>query len=218
VTVKQVDLTGRMIEHEKMSDSEEQGLLKSALQKSIRHGNVGKAMYFALKLAEKNWWSCWRRLSVIADEDCGQSLEIVAVDCLYRKFLGAKKQGKDGELGWDAKRCVVCAAKILAEAWKDRRSDEFLEVVDAIEKHGDTVPELEKVLEQFSAVPDEAYDMHTVQGRKMGRGNLYWYEVSSQTELRTVDYELWREWFEPLMVKITKLEGEGKKEKKVIEK
>jgi hypothetical protein len=118
--------------------------------------------------------------------------------------MAFKKQADKGELSWDMKRCVVCASKILAESWKDRRADEFLELMDAIEKHGDKFPELQRVMENFSTVPDEAYDCHTLQGRRMGRGDVYWLEVSSQTELRTVDYEIWREWFEPVMVKITK--------------
>ena len=217
MVAKQVDLSGKAIEREETPDNEELGILKSALQKSIRQGNVEKAMYFSLKLAEQNWWIVWKRLSVIADEDVGQPLEIVAVDCLYTKFLAMKRQSKDGKLTWDMKRCVVCAAKILAEAWKDRRSDEFLELMDVVEKYGDRFSELELVMEGFSTVPDEAYDVHTVQGRRMGRGDVYWYEVSSQTEFRTVDYAIWREWFEPLMLKITKLVGEGEKEKEAIE-
>lgn len=143
-------------------------------------------------------------MSVIADEDVGQPLEIVTVDCLYGKFLGMKKQSKDGKLTWDMKRSLVCAAKILAEAWKDRRADAFLELVDAIEKHGDRFSTLKRVKEDFSSILDEAFDMRTVQGRRMGRGNLYWYEESSQRRLRTVDYEIWREWWEPLMVEIVR--------------
>jgi len=40
------------------------------------------------------------------------------------------------------KRCVVLAAKILAEAAKDRMADEFLEVVDAVEKYGEKMTNL----------------------------------------------------------------------------
>jgi hypothetical protein len=81
---KQLDLRGRTVEqyHAEHLDDEQVGLLKSALQKCTRQGYVEKAMHFALKLAGQNWWSCWKRLSTIADEDCGQPLEIVAVDTL----------------------------------------------------------------------------------------------------------------------------------------
>ena len=86
------------MDNEEHSDNEQMGILKSALQKSIRQGYVEKAMYFALKLAEMNLYSCWRRLSVIADEDVGQPEEIMAVDVLYKKFMGFKKWSKEKAL------------------------------------------------------------------------------------------------------------------------
>lgn len=110
------------------------------------------------------------------------------------------------------KRCVVCAARILAEAGKGRRADEFLESMDVIEKHGDKLQELREIENEFSKPPVETFDMHTIQGRRMGRGLLYWYEVSSQTMHRSVDYETWRLWWEPLMVKTVKEAGNKKKE------
>jgi hypothetical protein len=67
---------------------------------------------------------------------------------------------------------------VLQRFWqssKDRRADEFLELMDAIEKHGEKLPKLKRVKEDFSAIPDEAFDVHTVKRRRMGRGNLYWY-------------------------------------------
>lgn len=164
-------------------------------------------MYAAYKLASLNWWSCWKRLGVIADEDVGQPEAIAAVDVLYRKFMALKKDEKE-KLSWDMKRCVVCAAKILAESPKDRRADEFLELVDAMEKRTKN-KELEKKNAELESVLDEALDMHTLQGRKMGRGNLFWYEVSSETMNRTPPYEKWRAWFKPLMIEIVKTK-EGK--------
>lgn len=52
------------------------------------------AMYAAYKLASLSWWSCWKRLSVIADEDVGQPEAITTVDVLYRKFMARKEGGK----------------------------------------------------------------------------------------------------------------------------
>lgn len=203
---KQVDLTGRTIEQEKMSDSEELGIWKSVLQKAVRRGMTEKAMYAAYRLVSLNWWSCWKRLSVIANEDVGQPLEIVAVDVLYRKFLAMKGATGKGELSWDAKQCVIVAAKILAESKKDRRGDEMLELLDIVEKHGDDV-ELQKIKAEFEAIPDEALDMHTLKGRRMGRGERYWLEVSSETVNRTPSYEVWREqFFKPLMLRLVKEE------------
>jgi hypothetical protein len=160
-----------------------------------------KAMYAAWKLVSLNWWSCWKRLGVIANEDIGQPLEIVAVDVLYRKFMGMKGGVEKGELSWDAKQCVIVAAKILAESKKDRRGDEMLELLDMIEKHGDDV-ELQKIKAKLEAIPDEALDMHTLQGRRMGRGQAFWIETSSETLGKTSSYEEWRKWWKPLMMRL----------------
>jgi hypothetical protein len=203
---KQVDFDRKVVDEVKV-DSEDASLWKSVLQKAVRRGMTEKAMYAAYKLASLNWWNCWKRLSIIADEDVGQPEAITAVDVLYRKFMALKKDGKEKKLSWDMQRCVVCAAKILANSPKDRRSDEFLELIDAVEKRTDD-EELRKKEEELERIPDEALDMHTLAGRRMGRGNLFWYEVSSETVNQAPQYKAWREWFKPLMVR---LESQRKK-------
>jgi hypothetical protein len=203
---KQVDLFGKggeSMESLSRRGSEELGIWKSVLQKAVRRGMTEKAMYAAYRLVSLNWWSCWKRLNVIANEDVGQPLEIVAVDVLYRKFMTMKEGAEKGELSWDAKQCVIVAAKILAEAKKDRRGDEMLELLDMIEKHGDDV-ELQKIKAELEAIPDEALDMHTLQGRRMGRGQAFWIEASSETLDKTSPYEEWRKWWKPLMVRLAK--------------
>jgi replication-associated recombination protein RarA len=197
---KQVNLDGEPIEPDE--ENPDVSVLKSALQKAIRRGMVEKAMSFSLLLLEKaGSWITWKRLSTIADEDVGQPEVILAVDCLYRKFHAMKP--KDGNVTWDMKRCVVLAARILAEAKKDRRADEFLELWDAMEKMKD-VEALQNLKELWTAVPDEAYDVHTAEGRMMGRGNEYWYRVSSRCENMTLEYAKWREWWEDFMVVLVK--------------
>jgi replication-associated recombination protein RarA len=205
---KQVDLYGKdTVPTLNRQRREELSVWKSVLQKAVRRGMTEKAMYAAYRLVCLNWWSCWRRLGVIADEDVGQPDVIVAVDTLFKKFLAMRKAAK-GELSWDAKRCVIVAAKILSEAPKDRRGDEFLELMEAVEKHGKD-EQLQKIRAELEAIPDEALDMHTLQGRRMGRGNLYWIEVSSETENKTIEYKAWREqFFKPLMLQLIKKKGE----------
>ena len=202
---RQIDLFGKTTNstHTNEKARGELSLLKSILQKSIRRGFSEKAMFTAYKLASLNWWSCWKRLSVIADEDVGQPEVITVVDVLYRKFMALKKYTKEGKLSWDMKRCVVCAAKILAEAPKDRRADEFLELMEILEKQISN-KEIDKIRDELETIPDEALDMHTLQGRKMGRGDLHWYETSSETTHKTPEYEQWHKWFKPLMIEITK--------------
>lgn len=214
---KQIDLSGKTVEEENLSmGREDEGLMKSALQKCVRQGLVEPAMYWALKLAEANSWSAWRRLSTIADEDVGQGWAITATDVLFRKFMAMKRQSKKKELTWDMKRCVVVTAKILAEAPKDRRADEFLEIVDAIEKNPESKL-LKSTENMFAFVPDESYDGHTKEGRSMGRGFntkeglLFWYDKSSKCENMTPQYAKWREWWKELMVEIVKAKEVKKK-------
>jgi hypothetical protein len=187
---EQTDLFGNKIE--KVDENKEEiSELKSALQKAIRQGLTEKAMYFAYQLAKQaGWWITWRRLRIIAVEDCGQPETVVAVEMLYKQFLDVK--GKNDDLSWDAMRCIVCASKILADSKKDRRADEFLELMLKAEQGN---VEAQKWTNELSQYPDGTLDMHTLKGRKMGRGDKYFYEVSSRVNNATDEYKRWRERF-----------------------
>jgi hypothetical protein len=52
----------------------------------------------------------------------------------------------------------------------------------------------------WTSILDEAYDVHTLQERRMGRSNEYWYAVSSKCENITEAYAKWRSWWEGLML------------------
>ena len=52
------------------------------------------AYLYKICMHAANWYSCWRRLSMIADEDVGQPEAIVAVDVLYRKFMTMRKNAE----------------------------------------------------------------------------------------------------------------------------
>jgi len=203
---KQVDFTGKAVGSEESSNSkerEEASILKSLLQKSIRRGEIERAMYASYKLSsKKTGWILWKRLNVIAVEDVLEPNIISAVSNLGWQ---ARKYGYDS---WDGKRCAVATALLMAEAKKDRRADEFLELMDKIEKLGDKDKELAEKLKALTKIEDYVLDMHTYAGKKMGRGNLFWYEVSSETVNKKAEYEVWRKWFKPLMVRLTKKEEE----------
>ncbi|MGB9914660.1 MAG: hypothetical protein ACPLOC_03820 [Candidatus Bathyarchaeales archaeon] len=202
---KQLNLHGEPVEPEE--DEPTVAVLKSALQKSIRRGWTEKAMAFSLQLLERaGWYVTWRRLRIIAMEDVGQPEVINAVENLYRLFMEFKGK-KNGELSWDAKRTVVLAALIMAESRKDRRADEFLELWAVMEKRKD-VEALQNLKAYWTHIPDEAYDVHTAEGRKMGRGNEYWYSVSSKCENMSPEYAKWREVWENLMLTLCKMKKE----------
>jgi len=199
---KQTNIYGNIIEEEREENVQ---LLKSVLQKAVRRGMDEKAAYAAHRLSnKKTGWILWRRLAIISAEDALDPLIITAVDVLRRE---AKEFGYDT---WDGKRCAVAAALLMLDSKKDRRADEFLELMDAIEKHGEETPELKEVKEVLERIPDEALDMHTREGRKMGRGLRYWYEVSSETENKTEAYQKWKAWWKPLMLKTIEKEGKRK--------
>lgn len=169
----QLDLIGESVA--KM-DRNELALEKSALQKYIRRGLVEKAMYHAWVMSTvETGWSLWKRLNIIAVEDVLDPVVIIAVAEL------SKQASKYGYGEWDGKRCAVAAAKIMAESSKDRSADEFLEVMDYYAKHHDD-EECKKRIAELGALDDWVFDVHTPQGRKMGRGDEYWYNESSKVE------------------------------------
>jgi hypothetical protein len=189
--MKQMDLMGN-VEGEwqepvdKKADKGEEYVLKSALQKAVRRGKTEKAMYYAWKLAKvAGGWTVWQRLLVIAVEDVGQPTEIVAVDTLYRQYLSLKRQTAEA-LTWDMLRTIVCAAKILAEAKKDRRADAFLELVTNAEQDK---PNAKKWIEELAKYDDEVFDVHTLEGKRRGRGDKYWIEESSNVTNSTEEYK-----------------------------
>jgi len=194
---EQIDLYGHIISEEiEEIGKEDAQVLKSVLQKTVRRGMVEKAMYTAYRLSnKKTGWILWRRLTITSAEDVLDSSVITAVDVLKRQ---AKEFGYET---WEGKRCAIAAALLMAESNKDRRADEFLELMEAVNKHSDRIPELAEIKKELERIPDEAIDMHTTKGRRMGRGERYWYEVSSETENKTDNYAKWKEWWKPIMLK-----------------
>lgn len=204
IAESQVNLSGeRIIPAVEGGKKAEVSIWQSILQKSIRRGLVEKAMYAALKLLNLSWWQCWRRLEIISVEDCCVPSTIVAVDVLFKEFMAFRGRKTTCELDWEMKRCAVAAAKIMAESQKDRTADEFLEIVDELEKGN--FAELKAELE---SIPDFAVDMHTIQGRSLGRGYRHWLKVGSQSVNRTSGYEERRKRFELLMKKSVMLKKE----------
>lgn len=142
-------------------------------------------MYWANKLARANPSIFWRRAKIIAVEDCGQANVISAVFSMEKEFNSLKVEAED----WNGRRLAICAAKIMAESIKDRRSDEFLEVLLEAEKGNERC---KSYLHELSKIDDYVLDMHTPEGRKLKRGRDYWVRISSETENKSVGYDEWR--------------------------
>jgi len=200
----QIGLDGKNLVEEEVN-TEDAGLLKSALQKSIRRGQTVKAMWYASKLLDAaGGYTTWRRLLTIAVEDCGQPEAILACDTLYRMFMAGRRQETDQKaVTWEMRRCMVCAAKIMADSPKDRRADSFLEFRESTIQCADD-PEVAAKVAELDMMDDFVFDIHTRRGRQMGRGNVHWYEESSHVE-NAVQGELdWECNYVPILLRLAK--------------
>jgi replication-associated recombination protein RarA len=154
----------------------------SALQKSIRRGKLDDALYWAadLDLSGMSGW-LWRRLLIITSEDVGPAWP-EGPTTIYSLFQ---------MWSWTKSEVHIADAVIrLCRAPKTRLNDHASWV------HWHCHPKLHR------HVPDEALDMHTVRGKKMGRGLEHFLEVAAKVvpEVHDEDADrfelLERQWFE----------------------
>jgi replication-associated recombination protein RarA len=131
--------------------------LLSALQKDIRRGKEYQAVFWAAELESFNSKMLWNRLQVIASEDIGVANPFapLLIDVLERKYDDARKRNNDSY-----RLFLVHAVLFLARSRKSRIVDDLLNVV-----YGEIQHEDKKL-----PIPDYALDMHTLRGKKMGRG------------------------------------------------
>jgi replication-associated recombination protein RarA len=130
----------------------------SALQKSVRRGEVRNAVLCALDLSATSPeldTFLWDRLHVIAVEDVGFGnasavAVVVALETARQRFDAASH---------DRDLFTIHAVRLLAESPKDRSNDELANVVRAELDQGGR-PD----------IPDHALDMHTRRGQLLGRG------------------------------------------------
>jgi replication-associated recombination protein RarA len=137
----------------------------SALQKGIRRGDEKVALFFAseLDLAGHGKY-VWKRLLIITSEDVGiaEPNMPATIRALYENW----KELRESK-GVPSHRLVLLhAVLLLVNAAKSRRVDD---ANWAIYKDNDLRVEM----------PDYAFDMHTLRGRRMGRGVQHWEEEAS---------------------------------------
>lgn len=143
----------------------------SSFQKSIRRSDVDAALYWGFELYRSDYpdWA-WKRVRVISSEDVSPTAGVVAdVEALYARYVDFKRKARkpvspDEGLMWFAHAVIL-----LATASKAR-------VVDwAVMAHrSDHVERRE--------IPPEALDMHTLAGRKRGRGMEHFVAEASKLE------------------------------------
>jgi replication-associated recombination protein RarA len=148
--------------------------LLSALQKDIRRGKEYQALFWAAELESFNPKTLWNRLRVIASEDIGitNPLAPLVIDVLEKEYDDARRRNNDS-----CRLFLTHAVLFLARSPKSRIVDDLLNVV-----YGEIQHEDKKL-----PIPDYALDMHTLRGKKMGRGLEHFF--SEGTKLNKEPYE-----------------------------
>ena len=142
----------------------------SALQKSIRRGDVRLAGYMALEFFPRYSEYCWKRLLTISAEDCYGVItkEIMA---LYEAFHIINK-GKKTE---DFKgRLFISKAVILLCQTKHNRDSDILSNYVYDKKYDITDEQIEQMFDEIRAeghmdIPEYVYDVHTRKGKAAGK-------------------------------------------------
>ena len=141
----------------------------SALQKSIRRGDVYLAGYMALELFPRYSEYCWKRLLTISAEDCFGIItdEIMA---LYEAFHVVNKGKKGDKLGG---RIFISKAVILLCLCKHNRDADLLSNFVHDEMLGFSDDEINRLFDEVRServeIPEYVFDVHTWKGKRSGK-------------------------------------------------
>ena len=147
--------------------------VKSALQKAIRRDQQEAAMFWAREMVESNLVKAlWRRLRVIAAEDCAGTEAVTYVNNCATAASQCREHLMFG----------MRAALELARFEKDRTVDDYIGWFD---QKLDVLKD-ESILHE---IPDEAIDEHTRRGRRLGRRHATFYHVGAVLENEGAFYD-----------------------------
>lgn len=141
----------------------------SALQKSIRRGDVKIAGYMALELFPKYSEYCWKRLLTISAEDC-DGLVTKEIKALYDSFHIINKGKKGNEL--KGRIFISKAVIILCRTCHNRDADLLQNYVydkKALIDDNLINSYFEEVRKEGISIPEYVYDVHTWKGKKQGK-------------------------------------------------
>jgi replication-associated recombination protein RarA len=134
----------------------------SAMQKCIRRGMEREAMQFAVELmhtSKQFHTMVCNRLEIISHEDIDTGADPIIVLFVKAAMDQARAWYDPDKLG-KSRMAIGNAIRVMARAQKSREGDHFQVAVG-----------LRSELEGFvPTIPDWAYDMHTIEGQKRGRG------------------------------------------------
>ena len=144
----------------------------SALQKSIRRSDHKVALWFAYEMFRSNFKEyLWRRLLIIAAEDCNRiSFEVVALRKSYEILLSHPSKNELTGLIF-----VLKAVVVMCTALKNRDADHSYYDMDfnaaayneMAQNYLDNLTKHDK-----ETVPDYTYDCHTPRGKRAGKSKF----------------------------------------------
>lgn len=141
----------------------------SALQKSIRRGDVRLAGYMALELFPRYSEYCWKRLLTISAEDC-YGVITKEIMSLYDAFHVINK-GKKGDQ--QKGRIFISKAVILLCEAKHNRDADILQNYVYDKKEGLTDDQINDLMDEIRKepmdIPEYVYDVHTLKGKRNGK-------------------------------------------------
>lgn len=132
----------------------------STFQKAVRRGDEKVALFFAVELYLSGYDAyLWKRMRVIVSEDVGLAYPMTPaiIESLYRTYMDLKPKKADSKKHPE-KLMLIHAVLFLCRVKKSRLVDWTV------------IAEFSSHEEERMAIPDYAYDMHNITGRKMGRG------------------------------------------------
>lgn len=141
----------------------------SALQKSIRRGDVKLAGYMAIELFPKYAEYCWKRLLTISAEDC-YGIITKEIMSLYEAFHIVNKGKKTEDF---TGRVFVSKAVILLCLCKHNRDADLLSNYIHDKKYNVSDEEIDKLFDEVRQermdVPEYVFDVHTRKGKMSGK-------------------------------------------------
>ena len=151
----------------------------SALQKAIRRNEMSNAYYWALKLEAFNTKMLWNRLQIIVCEDIGRAQPELAAtfDVLKKWYFTDKDKGGTGKL------YLSHIISQMASGPKCRDADNLIAAIG----------ERQYYERMDIPIPDEALDMHTLRGKKMGRSIGFWWDEACKLDQEIADEEVKKE-------------------------
>lgn len=140
----------------------------SALQKAIRRNQMEEAYFHALKLESFNPKMLWNRLQVIVSEDIGRAKPYLAAtfEAVRNWYFRDREAGKNGAI------YLSHIISEMASGPKCRDADNLCSAVMFKQYYEDyDIP-----------IPDEAFDLHTLRGKQMGRGIEFWWDEACKLD------------------------------------